>query len=86
MQFDDARPALLTKTEIAWLLGKVQVSKLYEYRIRSDIKKKLQTFQEIELPLLIEKGFVSENNVLSANPQLENSNNIAPLKRKREPW
>jgi|SRR5690242_16404623 hypothetical protein len=95
MQSNDAKPALLTRTEVAWLLGEIQVSKLYEYRIRSDIKKKLQVLQEIELPLLKEKGFVSEsivlsanpqNKNLSANPQFENSNNLAPLSKIKQPW
>ena len=54
--------ALLTKTELEWLLGKIQVSKVYEYRIKSDIKKKLQIFQQLELPLLMEKGFISPSN------------------------
>ncbi len=34
------RSALLTRKEIAWLLGNEKVSKIYEYRIKSDIKKK----------------------------------------------
>src|SRR5438874_3380400 len=88
--------ALLTKSELAWLVGKIQVSKVYEYRIKSDIKKKLQTFQELELPLLMEKGFISpshNNNSLSvytqnlsANPQLYESTKearIEPFKTKQ---
>jgi hypothetical protein len=51
------QPALLTRTEIEWLLGNVKVSKTYEYRIKSDIKKKVKTFTEIEIPLLVKKGF-----------------------------
>ncbi|MFL6319916.1 MAG: hypothetical protein ACJ72Q_05540 [Nitrososphaeraceae archaeon] len=49
-------PALLTKTELEWLQDEIKVSKVYEYRLKSDIKKKLQTFQELELPLLIKKA------------------------------
>ena len=88
--------ALLTKSEIAWLVGKIQVSKVYEYRIKSDIKKKLQTFQELELPLLMEKGFICPGNNnnglsvytqnLSANPQLYESTKearIVPFKTKQ---
>ncbi|HJT85353.1 MAG TPA: hypothetical protein VJ697_12810 [Nitrososphaeraceae archaeon] len=59
--------SLLTKTELEWLTGKKKVSKVYEYRMRSDIKKKLQNFQQLELPLLIEKGFLAD---LSKYPQL----------------
>jgi hypothetical protein len=71
-------PALLTRTEIEWLLEKVNVSKSYEYRIKSDIKKKLKRFTELEIPLLIQKGFINNNDLskytqnLSANPQIKN--------------
>ena len=73
----DASPALLTKTELDWLQHKIKVSKVYEYRLKSDIKKKLQTFQQLELPLLMKNGFISSAyGDLSANPQLhERPNN-----------
>jgi hypothetical protein len=35
--------------------------KAYEYRMKSDIKKKIKTFAELEMPLLIEKGFLKVN-------------------------
>jgi hypothetical protein len=56
----------MTSTELEWLRGKKKVSKVYQYRIRSDIKKKLQVFQLSELPLLAQNGFINE---LSANTQ-----------------
>ena len=70
------QPALLTRTEIKWLLGNVKVSKPYEYRIKSDIKKKIKTFTDLELPLLIQKGFIDNGGLskytqnLSTNPQI----------------
>ena len=71
------KTSILTTSEIAWLTGKKQVSKVYEYRIRSDIKKKLQIFQQLELPLLAQNGFLDELSVftqkLSANTQIPNS-------------
>ena len=70
----DASPALLTKTELDWLQHKIKVSKVYEYRIKSDIKKKLQTFKQLELPLLVKNGFVSSNNDLSVYPQSLSAN------------
>ena len=80
----DISPALLTKTEIDWLQHKIKVSKVYEYRLRNDIKKKLQAFQQLELPLLIKSGFISSNGSLSAytqtmsaNPQLSEASNKA---------
>jgi hypothetical protein len=42
------------------LQDKIKVSKVYEYRLKSDIKKKLQTFQQLELPLLMKNGFVKQ--------------------------
>jgi hypothetical protein len=76
----DTPPALLTKTEMEWLLGNVKVSKPYEYRIKSDIKKKIKTFTELELPLLIQKGIFSNFHLikftqnLMTNPQVNNQN------------
>ena len=72
--------ALLTRTETDWLLNNVKISKEYEYRIKSDIKKKLKTFTEIEIPLLIEKGLLDNNNLrvftqnLRISPQMNNQN------------
>jgi hypothetical protein len=90
----DTFPALLTKTELEWLQHKIKVSKVYEYRLRSDIKKKLDIFRQLELPLLIKNGFVSSTNDLSvytqnlsANPQMLESSNkarIGLLKPKQE--
>jgi hypothetical protein len=60
--------ALLTRTEIQWLLGNAQVSKGYEYRIKSDIKRKLKIFQQLELPLLQKHRYTLDLS-LTANPQ-----------------
>ena len=73
---DNIKPAILTRTEIEWLLGKVKVSKPYEYRIKSDIRKKMKTFTELELPLLLERKIIDNYDLikytqnLSANPQI----------------
>jgi len=48
---------LLTGTEIDWLLGKRQLSKAYERKLRHDIKEKLRILSQVELPLLESKGF-----------------------------
>jgi hypothetical protein len=72
--------ALLTKTESEWLLGRIQVSKQYEYRIKSDIRKKMKIFQELELPMLLGSDLINSKNMspftqdLSANPQLQRTN------------
>ena len=52
------KKSILTNAELEWLIGKKKVSKVYEYRIKSDIKKKLQIFQRLELPLLAQNGFL----------------------------
>jgi hypothetical protein len=68
---------LLTRRESEWLLGKIDVSKAYEYRLRSGIRKKLQTFAELELPLLSKSGLL---NVLS------NHSSYYHQKELLEPW
>ena len=54
------KPSLLTKTEIEWLSGKAHLSKTYEYKIKSIIKRKLKTLYEFELPLILKSGLFPE--------------------------
>jgi hypothetical protein len=66
------KTSILTTSEFEWLTGKKKISKIYEYRIKSDIKKKLQIFQNAELPLLAQNGFLNDLSIftqLSANTQ-----------------
>ena len=51
-------PALLTRTEIHWLLNDIQLSDGYRRKIKSDIRRKVKIFNELELPLLIKSGFI----------------------------
>jgi hypothetical protein len=44
--------SLLSKSEVQYLLGKKQLSKFYEYKLKSVIKKKLANLIDKELPLL----------------------------------
>ena len=53
------RPSLLTKTELDWLLGNIQVSGNYNHKIKSQIRKKINNFENLELPLLLEQGLIS---------------------------
>ena len=53
------RPSLLSRTELEWLLGNKQSSGIYNRKIKSQIRKKINNFQNLELPLLIEKGLIS---------------------------
>jgi hypothetical protein len=63
----DGSPALLTKTELEWLNGNIQLSYSYQRKIKSDIKKKIRILQELELPLLIEKGFIPQTTGVTSN-------------------
>jgi hypothetical protein len=63
----DTFPALLTKTELEWLNGSVQLSYAYQRKIKSDIKKKVRILEELELPLLIEKGFIGQPTGVTSN-------------------
>ena len=44
--------SLLSKAEVQYLEGHKRVSKSYEYKLKSIIKRKLTTFIDKELPLL----------------------------------
>ena len=75
MKRSHIQPAVLTRTEINWLLGNVKVSKPYEYRIKSDIRKKIKTFTDLELPLLLKRRIIDSLDLsiftqnLRTNPQ-----------------
>src|ERR671931_1724405 len=51
------KPALLSESEIQWLRGDKEVSKTFEYKMRSSIKRKVQSLTQLELPLLIKNNF-----------------------------
>ncbi len=57
-------PALLTRSEIDYLLNKKHVDPNYEYVIRHRIKEKLDRFIQLEIPLL-EKASFLQNLILS---------------------
>jgi hypothetical protein len=45
-----------------WLLGNNgNVSKSYQYKMKSSIKRKCNTFLNLELPLLQKTGIISDN-------------------------
>jgi hypothetical protein len=52
-------PALLTLSELEWLLGKRQLSKSYERKMRAVLNRKLRTWEELERPLLEAQGFLA---------------------------
>jgi hypothetical protein len=60
-QEKDISPVLLSKTELHTLLGETKVSKLFDYQIRSRIKKKVKTLMVLELPLLVKSNFIDNS-------------------------
>jgi hypothetical protein len=55
----NTQPALLTRTQIDWLQDRIHLSKGYQRKIKSDIRRKLRIFNEVELPLLVKSGFIT---------------------------
>lgn len=66
--------SLLSKAEISYLQGKKQVSKSYEYKLKSIIRKKITNLLNNELPLL-SPLFSSAINLDSLNKLLTGVNN-----------
>lgn len=52
--------SLLSKTELEWLLGNKRLSKSFEYKIKSIVKKKIDQFLNFELPLLIQNQILDK--------------------------
>jgi len=67
MQMPRIQPALLTRAETKWLFGKSKPSNGQERHMRHCINKKLQTFEKLELPLLISAGFASSTSVSASD-------------------
>jgi len=60
LAYNDSRKlSLLSKTELEWLLGKKHLSDSYNRKIKSQTRKKIENFENFELPLLLEKGLLS---------------------------
>ena len=87
------KPSLLTKTETDWLSGKAHLSKTYEYKIKSIIKRKLKALIEFELPLILKSGLFPEaanlatfnnHNETMDNSSLESS--YLSIKEEKETW
>ena len=85
----DSSPALLTKTELDWLNGNIQLSYAYQRKIKSDIKKKIRILQELELPLLIDKGFIPELQALQLIVTMirqDKTSILHPFYKTKKPW
>ena len=49
---NSSKMVFLSKSEKDWLVGSKSISKTYEYKIKSTIRKKLNTLYNFELPLI----------------------------------
>jgi hypothetical protein len=52
-------PALLSRSELQWLLGKSSASKTFQYKMLSNIRRKIQALVDIDLPLLMKNNLLS---------------------------
>jgi hypothetical protein len=64
--------SFLSKTELEWILGNKYLSKSFEYKIKSTIKKKINRFLNFELPLLIQNEILDKRLIQDI---IDNSNN-----------
>lgn len=58
------RPVLLNKSELNYIIENKEFSKPFEYKIKSQLKKKISLFLENEFPLLLESGIINAHNLL----------------------
>ena len=58
---------LLSKVELDYLQGKRQFNSDYAYTIKSRLLRKLQIVINQELPLLVQKGYLTESCKLTKN-------------------
>jgi hypothetical protein len=68
IEIANVKSALLTKSELEWLLGNNHnVSKAYQYKMKSEIRKKLKILNNLELPILQKSGIFSEDLTVFGN-------------------
>ena len=59
---DIVKSAILTKSELDWLIGNnSNISKSYGYKMKSEIRRKLRIFGNLEFPLIQKSGIFSED-------------------------
>lgn len=61
---DNLKSVLLNKSEINYLLNSTALSKSFEYKIKSHLKKKITLFLETDFPLLLQSGLITSNDLL----------------------
>ena len=69
----------MTRTEIQWLQGKLELSEGYSRKIKSEIRKKLRIYNELEFSLLVKSGFIIANancNLVTTDCNMKNLKTI----------
>jgi hypothetical protein len=73
--------SLLTRSEFDWLLGNnMTISKSYQYKMKSTIRRKWQTFLNLEFPLLQKSGIISGDLTVYGKDITTFSNTDNPIK------
>jgi hypothetical protein len=61
---DNLKSVLLNNSEINYILNSKILSKSFEYKIKSQLKRKVSVFLECEFPLLLESGIIDAYNLI----------------------
>ena len=57
------RPVFLSRSELNYILGNKKFSRSFEYKIKSQSKKKISLFMENEFPLILQSGLITVNDL-----------------------
>ena len=71
---DNLKSVLLKQSEINYILNSKVLSKSFEYKIKSQLKKKISKFLNNEFPLLLQSGLIDVNHLQVSI----NNNNMLP--------
>jgi hypothetical protein len=79
--------ALLTRTELDWLSGRTEtLSKSFQYKMKSIIRRKMQIFYDVELPLILRSRlFPALNDELTSILSPQNNSIDASLGKAKVP-
>ena len=63
-------PALLSRSELEWLLGTTTPSKTFQYKMLSNIRRKIQALMDIDIPLLVKYNLVTLERGRDLEPEI----------------
>ena len=72
---DNLKSVLLNKSEIKYIQNSNNLSKSFEYKIKSQLKKKISIFLENEFLLLLQFGLITVNDLQTC---INKYNNMLP--------